>query len=349
MKRIGGRTLTAALLIILLTSSVSKAGTLDVIQADDSFDFPSGIGVDRTGNVYVADSHNNAIYKVSPSAIVTIFAGTAGTWGNVDGTGSAARFDEPHAITTDGAGNVYVADSRNNAVRKITPAGVVTTLGGDLGTWPAGVAIDGVGNVYVAGIADNIIRKITPTGVATTLAGTAGVSGHADGTGKAASFNLPASVAIDSMGNLFVAESGNNTIRKITPTGAVTTLAGTAGKKGAANGTGAAARFNHPMGVTTDSAGNIYVADSGNNTIRKITPAGLVTTLAGTAEKEGDSDGTGASARFFQPNGVATDSAGNVYVADTCNHAIRKITPEGVVTTWMKNKGDLSCEEAGAD
>lgn len=349
MKRIGWRTLTAALLVILLTSTLSKAGTLDVIQADDSFDFPSGICIDSTGNVYVADSHNNAIYKITPGAVVTTLAGTAGTWGDRDGTGSVARFYEPGGITTDGAGNVYVADSRNDTVRKITPAGVVTTLGGDLGTWPAGVATDSVGNVYVAGIADNTIRKITPTGVVTTLAGTAGVSGHADGTGKAASFNLPASVAIDSMGNLFVAESGNNTIRKITPAGVVTTLAGTAGKKGTANGTGAAARFNHPMAVAIDSARNVYVADSGNNTIRKITSAGAVTTLAGTAGMEGDSDGTGAAARFFQPNGVTTDSAGNIYVADTCNHSIRKITPAGVVTTLVRYDGGMSCEEAGAD
>lgn len=331
-------------------SAVSKAETLDVIQAGDScFDFPSGIAIDTTSNVYVADSHNNAIYKVSPSAVVTIFAGTAGTWGDEDGTGAAARFYEPGAITTDGAGNVFVADSRNDAVRKITPAGVVTTLGGDLGAWPAGVTMDSAGNVYVAGIADNTIRKITPTGVVTTLAGTAGVSGHADGTGKAASFNLPASVTIDSMGNLFVAESGNNTIRKITSASVVTTLAGTAGKRGAANGTGAAARFNHPMGVAIDSARNIYVADSGNNTIRKITPTGAVTTLAGAAGLEGDSDGTGADARFFQPNGVATDSAGNIYVADTCNHSIRKITPAGVVTTLVRCDGGMSCEETGAD
>lgn len=343
MKKIDRRKLTVALLVILLTSVVSKAGTLD------NFDFPSSISIDSTGNIYVADSHNNAIYKVSPRAEVTIFAGTSGTRGDANGIGLEARFNGPGGITADGANNVYVADSHNDAVRKITPAGLVTTFGGDLGTWPAGVAIDSVGNVYVAGISDNTIRKITPTGVVTTLAGTAGVSGHADGTGKVASFNLPAGLAIDSKGNLFVAESGNNTIRKITPAGVVTTLAGTAGKKGAVNGTGAVARFNHPMAVAIDNAGNVYVADSGNSTIRKITPAGVVTTLAGTSGVEGDSDGTGTDARFFQPNGVATDSAGHIYVADTCNHSIRKITPAGVVTTLVKYDGGMSCEEAGAD
>jgi sugar lactone lactonase YvrE len=151
------------------------------------------------------------------------------------------------------------------------------------------------------------------------------------------------------MGNLLVADSGNNTIRKISPAGLVTTLAGTAGKKGAANGKGAAARFNYPMAVAVDSVGNVYVADSGNNTIRKVTPASVVTTLAGTAGTEGNADGAGAAAQFYQPNGVAIDGAGNVYVADTCNHAIRKITPAGVVTTWVEYKGGISCEEAGAD
>ncbi len=340
--------MTAALFVALLSFTVSKAGNIDESQEEASFSFPFGVGADGAGNVYVADSHNNTIYKITPTAVVTTLAGTAGTWGDADGTGSAARFNEPFGIATDRAGNVYVADSRNSAVRKITPTGMVTTLGGDLGTFTSGVAIDSDDNAYVAVIGDDTIRKITPAGVVTTLAGTAGVSGHADGR-TAASFHYPAGVAIDSMGNLFVADFGNNTIRKITPAGVVTTLAGTAGKKGAADGTGAAARFNLPMAVAIDSARNVYVADSGNNTIRKITPAGVVTTLAGSAGIEGDADGTGTAARFYQPNGIATDSAGNVYVADTCNHAIRKISPAGVVTTWVGSTEGLSCEEAGAD
>ena len=349
MKRIGWCALAATLFVAVLSSTASGAENIDKSHVEASFSFPSGVGIDSSGNVFVADSHDNAIYKITPTGVVTTLAGTVETWGNLDGLGAAARFHEPVGIATDRAGNVYVADSLNSTVREITPAGVVTTLSDDLGTLPGGVAIDSVGNVYVAGIPDNTIRKITPTGVVTILAGTAGVSGHADGTGKAASFNLPASVAIDSMGNLVVADSGNNTIRKITPAGVVTTLAGTAGKKGAANGKGAAARFNYPRAVAIDSVSNVYVADSGNNTIRKITPAGVVTTLAGTAGMAGDADGTGLAARFYQPNGVAIDSTGNIYVADTCNHAIRKITPDGVVTTWVEYKGGLSCEEAGAD
>jgi sugar lactone lactonase YvrE len=349
MKRIWGQLLSAALLVALFSSTAINAENIDTLLAEAGFSSPSGVGIDSAANVYVADSHENTIFKISPSAVVTTFAGTVGTWGDLDGTGVVARFYEPVSVTTDQTGNVYIADSLNSTVRKINHAGVVTTLGGDLGAFASGVAVDSEGNVYVAAISDHTIRKISPTGVQAILAGIVGVSGHADGARKTARFNLPASVAVDAKGNLVVADSGNNTIRKITPAGVVTTLAGVAGKKGGANGSGTAARFNHPMAVTTDRACNVYVADSGNNIIRKITPEGVVTTLAGKAGMEGDADGTGAAARFNQPNGLAIDSAGNVYVADTCNHAIRKISPEGVVTTWVGNKGGLSCEDAGAD
>ena len=182
---------------------------------------------------------------------------------------------------------------------------------------PYGVAVDGAGNVYVADHGNDEIRKITPAGVVTTLAGAAGQAGSADGTGSAARFYDPAGVAVDSAGNVYVADAGNDEIRKITPAGVVTTLAGAAGQAGSADGTGSAARFYIPHGVAVDGAGNVYVADTENDEIRKITPAGVVTTLAGAAGSIGSADGPGSAARFFQPYGVAVDSAGNVYVADT--------------------------------
>src|SRR5439155_685875 len=154
-----------------------------------------------------------------------------------------------------------------------------------------------------------------------------------DGTGSAARFYYPEGVAADAGGNVYVADSGNSTIRKITPAGVVTTLTGLAGKPGSDDGAGSAARFAYPVGVAADAAGNVYVADSDNHTIRKITPAGGVTTLAGLAASPGGADGTGSAARFYYPGGVAADAAGNVYVADTDNYTIRKITPGGVVTT----------------
>jgi sugar lactone lactonase YvrE len=160
----------------------------------------------------------------------------------------------------------------------------------------------------------------------TTLAGLAGSSGSTDGTGSAARFNLPQGVAVDTAGNVFVADRLNYTIRKVTSAGVVTTIAGTAGSSGSADGTGSAARFGGPTSVAVDTAGNVFVADTSNRTIRKVTSAGVVTTLAGLAGSSGSTDGTGSAARFNLPKGVVVDTAGNVFVADTDNHTIRSST-----------------------
>jgi sugar lactone lactonase YvrE len=184
-------------------------------------------------------------------------------------------------VATDSSGNVYVADTRNNTIRQITPAGVVTTLAGGFNS-PFGVATDSSGNVYVADTVNHTIRKITPAGVVTTLAGLAGNPGSADGTGSAARFNIPSAVATDSSGNVYVADNQNYTIRQITPAGVVTTLAGLAGSRGTDDGTGSAARFFEPLGLATDSSGNVYVADTSNNMIRKgFLPPQLTILLSG--------------------------------------------------------------------
>ncbi len=206
-------------------------------------------------------------------------------------------------------------------------------------TSPAAVAVDGSGNVYVVESVNNTLRLITPLGDVSTLAGTAGVSGSTDSTNSAASFKTPSGVAVDSAGNIYIADYGNHTIRMVTSAGVVTTLAGLAGSAGSADGTGASARFSNPAGVAVDSSGNVYVADTANSTIRKITSGGVVTTLAGTAGSFGSTDGTGAAARFFLPFGVAVDSGGTVYVADTYNQTIRVVTAGGVVTTLAGMKG----------
>jgi serine/threonine protein kinase, bacterial len=315
-------------------------GSADRAGNEASFYGPSGVAVDSSGNVYVADSENNKIRKITPAGVVTTLAGS-GVSGSDDGTGIAASFNYPQGVALDSSGNVYVADTGSHKIRKITPAGVVTTLAGGGGrewnwnglgsadgtgttasfNYPNGVAVDSSGNAYIADSSNNKIRKITPEGVVTTLAGS-GVSGSDDGTGLAASFNRPEGVAVDKSGNVYVADFNNNKIRKITPAGVVTTLAGS-GRQSSRDGT--AASFKWPNGVAVDSSGDLYVADYGNRKIRKITPAGVVSTLAGSGV-EGSEDGTGTEASFAYADGVAVDSSGNVYVADSGNNLIRKIT-----------------------
>jgi sugar lactone lactonase YvrE len=198
---------------------------------------------------------------------------------------------------------------------------------------PSGLAIDSQGNLYVADTGNSTIRKVTPSGVVTTLAGTAGMTGSADGQGSAALFSSPTGIALDSSGNVYVTDTGNGTIRKITASGDSSTIAGTPGTMGSSNGTGADALFNAPTGISVDPSGNLYVADSGNDTIRVITPAGSVTTLAGLALQTGEIDAFGIGARFNNPTGVTLDADGNVYVNDTGNFALREITPAGSVST----------------
>jgi len=286
-------------------------------------------------------------HEAGTAPSLALFAGNMVSNGSADGVGAAARFDGPQSVATDSAGNVYVADTNNNTIRKITPAGEVTTLAGTAAlsgstdatgaaarfNSPRGVATDSAGNVYVADTLNSTIRKITPDGEVTTLAGAAGAFGGSDATGAAARFRLPSGIATDSAGNVYVSDTGNGTIRKITPAGEVTTLAGTALAFGGVDATGAAARFAAPMGLATDGADNVYVADWSNHAIRKITTAGVVTTFAGKMGAVGSADGTGAAARFFSPTDVAVDGAGNVYVADWGNDTIRRITPAGAVST----------------
>jgi sugar lactone lactonase YvrE len=301
------------------------------------FGHPAGVAVDGAGSVYVADTNNYTVRKVSSGGVVTTVAGLAGSYGSVDGTGNAARFSQPNGVAVDSGGNVYVADTFNYTIRKISPGGVVTTLAGLAGSYgsadgtgsaarfygPTGVAVDSAGNIYIADRYNQAIRKISNGGVVTTVAGLAGSHGSADGTGSAARFDEPQDVAADSAGNLYIADTGNSTIRKIDSGGVVTTLAGLAGSSGSADGSGSTAQFRFPEGVTVDSAGNVYVADTGNHTIRKVSNAGVVTTVAGFAGSSGSGDGTGNAVRFNGPSGVAADSAGNLYVADSLNNTIR--------------------------
>ncbi|MDR6534325.1 NHL repeat-containing protein [Variovorax soli] len=284
----------------------------------------------------VANGNGTAVGQVTnvdvscatAQAQVSTWAGSA-TPGSADGNGASASFSGPEALAIDGSGNLYVMDTDNEVVRKVTPAGDVTTLAASAAPgYSDGVAVDANGNVYIADYDNNAIRKITPSGDVSILAGS--TNGSADGTGIAAQFNGPAGLDVDANGNVYVADYGNNMIRKITPDGVVTTLAGST-TRGSADGQGAAASFNKPNGVKVDASGNAYVADASNHLIRKITPDGVVTTLAGSTP--GYADGTGAAAQFSYPWGIALDASGYVYVADSGTDTIRRIAPNGVVTT----------------
>ncbi|MDD2764828.1 MAG: immunoglobulin domain-containing protein [Opitutaceae bacterium] len=432
----------------------ASIGTADGAGEVARFSSPFDVAVDGAGNLYVADTDNHTVRKIAPGGMVTTLAGLAGVSGFADGAGSAARFSAPESVAVDAAGNVFVSELWSGTIRKITPAGVVTTVarfpgssdpaafpGSATGYGPAhDLAVDTDGNLYATNALQNAILKITPDGTVTTLAGSPGIfGGDADGTGSAARFARPRGLvlgptgdiyvadtannairkvtlagvvttlagpndlpdgfympkslvtdaagnfivvdswnliwrfgpsgeltklmtlatptgygdagyadglAMDQLGSLYVADTANSAIRKLSPSGTATTVAGFGPAYGSADGAGSAARFFYPLGMAADEAGNVYVADTANHTIRKITSGGIVTTLAGLAGTAGDADGVRGDARFNAPSAVAVDPAGTVYVADTGNYTIRKITPAGVVSTLAGAAGSSDYVDA---
>ncbi len=317
---------------------------------------PVGLTVDTHGDLYISDVSLQGVLKVTAGGTLVQIAGTPYSRGNEDGAGKAARFNAPTRVALHPDGSLVVADYGNYAVRKVTPQGMVSTLAGPSGgearldesgnpPWfgsAAGIVRDGGGNLYVADFSSHVIRRISPTGVMTTLAGGFGMKGSEDGIGAAARFNVPLGLALDSSNNIYVADCGNHLVRKISKNGAVTTVAGRAGVSGAANGIGSGAQFNKPSSVGVDRGGNLYVADLGNNLLRKITPDGAVSTLAGTTGVSGISDGVGSRASFRGPFGVAVDGVGSIYVADGSDIPLRKVTPEAVVNTLVDAPGGTS-------
>lgn len=307
----------------------SNVGNVDGVSTAARFDWPAGIAADAAGNLYVVDSNLNTLRKVTPDAVVTTIAGSPGHSGRDDGIGSRALFANPRGVAVDSQGNVYIADSSNSAIRKMTVDGVVRTLAGGnrsgsadgLGNGamfanPQALAVDSAGNIYVADTHNHTIRKVDPDGLVTTLAGTAGQAGSRDGIGAEARFNLPSGIGVDLLGNIYVADTENRTIRRITADGAVSTLAGSAGLTGYTAGAGANARFNLPTAIAVNATGTLYVTDS--STIRKITPDGLVTTFA---QSLGYCYGV-----------VVSPQSGDLYVADSSNHVILKIAANGTST-----------------
>ena len=294
------------------------------------FNLPWSIAIQKSNNrAYVADYSNHRIRLILPNGYTYSYGN--GAAGFADGGSTTAKFNRPRGIAVTNNGTVYVADEFNHRIRKMNSSGLVTTLAGSTqgfadGTGsnaklnrPSGVTVDANGTVYVADRGNHRIRKISPTGVVTTIAGSA--AGFADGTGTAAMFLSPTGIVVDTTGTLYVTDYGNHRIRKITPSGVVTTFAGST--LGSADGIGTAASFNNPEHLTIDDLGNLYIADRFNHKIRKITPGGVVTTVAGSTQ--GSQNGTEITAQFNQPSAVAINNQGELLVTDLFNHRIRKI------------------------
>jgi sugar lactone lactonase YvrE len=332
----------------LVAGSFGASGSNDGAAADARFFKPSGLAVGQDDTLYVADEGNATIRQISRDGEVRTIAGRARQSGWIDGFRDKARFAGPRAITVDAAGYVYVLDS-GSSIRRISPGGYVTTIAGSA-VWhgendglgqearfsqPRGIAIDEAGNLVVADMGNNTLRRIDAMGMVTTIGGLPGVEGSVDGRLPDSRFKAPCGVFLDKDGTIFVTDTGNHTIRKASVAWPYSfgTLAGETRAAGNVNGFGTNAKFNSPAGIAVDVYGQVYVADSGNHIVRRISAQGDVDTIAGLAGVSGSADGTGTTARFDTPQDVAVDGNGNVYVCDTGNHVIRRIWVDGNVTT----------------
>jgi sugar lactone lactonase YvrE len=314
-----------------------------------------GVATDAGGNIYIADKAADVIRKVGVDGSYSIFAGN-GVSGFQNGAAPSAEFNDPEGLAFDAQGNLYVADMGNNRIRIIAPNGNVGTYAGS-GTagfadgpdsvakfnQPTGVAVDGSGVVYVADFYNQRIRRVLKTKTVSTWAGS-GNATHADGAGALASFSYPFGITITPAGTAYVTDFSLGYIRKIVG-GVVSTLAGN-GQSSFADGTGAQASFHTPKGISVDAAGNVYVVDALNNRVRKITAAGVVTTLAG--KVSGTMDGYDGDAAFGNINGLAISPAGDIYIGDSGNRKVRKLNVLSAVKTLAGNGSTDYLEGTGA-
>lgn len=334
---VNGPSFTYDTVYVVSTYAGGQAGNNDGTGTNAQFQYPVGICSDPNGNLYVTDRDNYSIRKIGPGGVVTTIAGS-GVKGYKDGRADTAQFDSPMDIARDAQGDLYITDLGNYEIRRLTTGGIVSAIAGTIqaqgyadGTGSAaqfqdvmGICTNPGGTFYITDFGSAVVRSMTAAGSVGTLAGFPYAQGSQDGTGQSARFTYPYGVCADKTGDLFVTDYGANKILKITSSGVVTTYAGN-GTKGNADGTGTSATFSAPTGVCVDTLGNLYVVDYSNFLIRRINAAGVVTTIAGTG-KHGNADGVGTAASFGILGFICMDAQGNLYIADTDNHSIRKIS-----------------------
>lgn len=325
---------------------------------DTVLGMPAGVAVDGVGNVYFTELRWGRLRKVAPDGTITTLAGTGNPGYSGDGgPATAARLNQPQGVAVDAAGNVYVADTGNHRIRKVTPGGTIVTVAGAgtagssgnggpatsaLLNRPSDVAVDAAGNLLIADTSNHQIRKVTPGGTISRFAGlTVGFAGDG-GTASSARFNAPNGVSVDPNGNVLVADTKNQRIRRITPAGIVSTVAGNgftspSGDGGFAGDGGAAtaARLNNPADVVGDAAGNVYIADHGNSRVRRVTPAGTIATVAGNGSTTYAGDGLPATeAALSTAEGFDVGPDGSLYIADLAHHRVRRVSPDGRISTF---------------
>jgi len=327
---------------------------------------PGGIAVDETGNIYIADTGNNRIRKITAAGVISTIAGsgTPGFFGD-GGPASVAQLNGPLGLAVDANANLYIADEANSRIRKVDGAGVITTVvgtgiagfSGDGGqarqanvNFPRAVAVDQTGNLYISDTRSLRVRKVTPTGVITTFAGQ-GNRGFAGDGGPAtqAMMRAPHGLVVDQAGNLLIADYGNNEVRKVDARGIITRIAGSAVSVDAGDGSLAtAAELAHPRSVAVDGNGNVFISDWNNNRVLKVTRAGIVSTVAGTRTPGFSGDGgPGAQAQLNGPHGITVDPAGNVYIADQMNQRLRRVGVDGIIKTVAGNGQTGSSGDGG--
>ncbi len=357
----GSRIVAAALLSFTLISRSALAspnviatfaggGIGDgVLATNAALSAPRGVIVAPSGNLFIADTGNNRVRKVGASGIITTVAGTGDYGFSGDGgPATSGRLRSPAAVAMDASGNLFIADSSNARVRKVDPSGIISTVAGTgiagcsgdggpatsagLGT-PSGMALDSSGNLFIT--ACNRVRKIDASGIISTVAGS-GAYGYSGDGGPAtsASFYDPSGIAVDSSGNLFIADRVNDRVRKVDALGVIATVAGTGrGDYSGDGGPATSAQIDAPDGLAVDPSGGLLIADTVNHRIRRVDAAGIISTVAGRTWGFGGDGGPATSATLHYPRGVGMDGSGNVFIADTKNHRVRRVDAAGIINT----------------